>query len=702
MLDKYSKYKHTIQDRETDCGVACTFSLLKYWGKPISYKYIQNKINADGIGTSIIVLQKFLSSFLIRCKVYKVKKYLDIFNNLTISEFPFILFLENNESNHFIIVYEIKNNRIIYSDPKFATIKKSKLSKIISEAKYIISCDARDIRVDDSLLEKESNSHPIIDMFLPERKVIFKILFLSFLISVISLIVTSTFGFLIDFIFISETSSPKILLFLIIVIISLVSIINVIITFIKRRLAFHFSRSIEMRLYNDYMNNMFSMKLINFKNNQNGDYIARLEEGMKIVETFTNFLIGTAIDSVFCVLSFIFLFCINQKLSYIYVLFLIIIFIIIYSYHSKLYINNYSVARSFSNMKSCIIESVSSIESIKLLNQTTFYTKRFNTRLNGYIKEAKKNDKLIQSSLVYQHASLTICNIVILLLGALSVLDKNMTLGQLAIFTSISSFLFNSLSNVISVQFDIEMLSVSYARLRNVFLYSEKENHNEKTELSQIQKIIFKNVTLTLSDYCIFNDMNIQLSKDMNNIVISGYSGSGKTSFANLIIKKEENYTGAILIDNVDIKDIDTDALRSKIIYLSNNDKLFNGTIYENLCLDKVVFSHKVIKVCKDLNILDFINSLPGQFNYIVDDNGKNLSLGQAQRIIMAKALIQNPEVIIFDEIFSNLDIENRNEIISNLQLYNCLKIFISHQPILVEHGKYLEINNKKLCNKKY
>lgn len=159
----------------------------------------------------------------------------------------------------------------------------------------------------------------------------------------------------------------------------------------------------------------------------------------------------------------------------------------------------------------------------------------------------------------------------------------------------------------------------------------------------------------------------------------------------------EENYIGKITINNTDLQSINSKSLRSKIHYISNNKFIITGSIYENLCLGKEFKTNDILNACHNACILEFIESLPKKFDTIILESGKNLSLGQAQRLLIARTLLHNPEVVIFDESMSNIDKTNKKIIMNNLSSYNFIKIFITHDPINEYYDKVFEIKDKNL-----
>ena len=235
--------------------------------------------------------------------------------------------------------------------------------------------------------------------------------------------------------------------------------------------------------------------------------------------------------------------------------------------------------------------------------------------------------------------------------------------------------------------------SINYNRLNQVFDTKSRECAKEGVYLEKVYKIKFINFSLFYNDSILIKNCNFSFENKF--IVVSGNSGAGKSSMVRVLAKLNDNYRGNISINDIDLSEYKQDELTKKIVYLSNNDTLFSDTIINNICLGKRVLKKTVFDVCKDCQILEDILNMPNQFDFRINAENIILSMGQRQRMCLAKSILLEPEVLIMDEALSNIDIETRNKILVALQKYDFMKIIITHDELIIPSAQFVEIINK-------
>ena len=235
------------------------------------------------------------------------------------------------------------------------------------------------------------------------------------------------------------------------------------------------------------------------------------------------------------------------------------------------------------------------------------------------------------------------------------------------------------------------------------------ESLNEK-ELKSLENIDIKleNVSYSYDKQReILKDINVDI-KDKQTVAFVGESGSGKSTITNLLLKVDEVDGGKITLNGINLNDIPFDVLNKKIGFINHNAYIFNTTIRENIIMGKKdATDEEIYEVLKEANLDGFVKSLPNKLDTKVGEGGNLLSGGQKQRLCLARTIIKNPDIYIFDEATSNIDVESEEKIWDSINKLSKEKtvIIISHRLLnvknadkiyLLDDGKIAEAGNHK------
>ena len=211
----------------------------------------------------------------------------------------------------------------------------------------------------------------------------------------------------------------------------------------------------------------------------------------------------------------------------------------------------------------------------------------------------------------------------------------------------------------------IKDFNLSCERVYSLFDSSEfgKEKFGKKHIDNIKGNFEFKDVYFGYNDKEILKGLNFKI-KARETVAFVGKSGAGKTTIFNLLCKMYNIKKGTITIDGIDINELDKDSIRGNITIISQDPYIFNMSIRDNLKLVKSdITEEEMINACKIACLDDYINELPDKYDSLIGEGGINLSGGQKQRLAIARALIQNTQIILFDEATSALDNETQSQI---------------------------------------
>lgn len=246
----------------------------------------------------------------------------------------------------------------------------------------------------------------------------------------------------------------------------------------------------------------------------------------------------------------------------------------------------------------------------------------------------------------------------------------------------------------------IPSINLIYNILENQFVEPEEKSGKEKISGS-VGNIELNNVSYSIGSKKILNKVNL-IIKEGSVIGITGHSGSGKSTVADLLSGLIKNYTGEILIDNSDLKQIKISSLRKKIAFVSQDSFLFNSSIKDNITIaNKDLTENDIIQYAKEAQAYDFIMKQKNKFDTLVEDRGLSLSGGERQRLTIARAFACNSRILVFDEGLSAIDKNVKLKILNHLlkiKKQGKIIIIISHQMNTLEIAdKIYKIEDSKL-----
>ena len=509
----------------------------------------------------------------------------------------------------------------------------------------------------------------------------------------------------------------ELMLFNIIAIIG-ATLLSAFFTFLMRQTIINVSRYIEYELKSEIFNHYQKLSQRFYKNNRIGDMMSRISEDVSKVRMY----VGPAIMySINTITLFIFvitiMISIAPKLSFYALIPLPLLSIIIYRISKVINTRSIFVQEMLAKLSSFTQESFSGISVIKSYTLETFVNKDFD--------DLASKAKTINMNLVKVQAwffplmilLIGLSNLIVIFVGGKQYINDEIEIGVLAEFIVYINMLTWPVAVVGWVTSVVQQAEASQKRI-NKFLNQKVEIKSGKgVEKSFNGEIVFENVTLIYPETNTKAIDNLSFKiKAGEKVGIVGKVGSGKSSLLNLVNRLYDVNEGKVLIGGSNIKDFKLDNLRGLIGNVMQNPYLFSESIKDNIRFGKIdATKEEIEKACKNAAIHKTINSFKDGYDTILGERGLTLSGGQIQRVSIARALIKNPQIFLFDDCLSAVDLDTENKILKNIKVMceNKTTIMVSNRIssikdadkiIVLENGKIIEIGNHKTLmeNKNY
>ena len=415
----------------------------------------------------------------------------------------------------------------------------------------------------------------------------------------------------------------------------------------------------------DIIQRLFKLKMKNFDEIPSGKFQERIKndpEGIFSVFSVVQYNIFNIITEVFMLAYVMYL---NIIIGLIYILGIIIIY-----FYEKYAYEKFEKLEEESKIQreksgTILNEILRGIRDIKLLGITNKVNKMTSETLD---KQSKLDTKISISRMnIYNTTEIVkdILIFIIIFLGIFLININKLTLTTFLIIFMYRNDIFSLVFSYTSLKEYLVKYKVAKNRIMELFdnkkfpieTYGNESIDNIKGEIE------FKNVSFAYNKKEIIHNVSFKVNS-LEDVALVGKSGSGKSTLFNLLTKSYDNYGGIITIDGVDIKKLNQKTLIDSISIISQNPYIFNLSIKDNLKLiDKNITDDDIINACKTARIHDFIETLPDKYNTLLGEGGVNLSGGQKQRLAIARALLKQSKILLFDEATSSLDNITQDEI---------------------------------------
>ena len=674
------RHKFVRQQGIKDCGVTCLYNIIRYYKGNISIDKLRNLTKTDNNGTSIYNIVEASNKLGLKSNAYMCK-----YNSLNKISWPFIAHIKLDEKyDHFIVIKNIKKDKIIVEDPIRGKVIYDKNMFLKEWTNVVITFE----KTNDLVKE---NSKKNICVF--KNRFIITCFLLVFIISILASIFSLLNSFYLSALY-NGFESSKFILFLFL----LLSVIKSIIDYIRNRAIISFDKKLNFKVMNKVYKKILSLPLKYHHSRPVGDIVSRINDLSSIREFVNTILFSSLLDILYMILILIFMFIINKYL-FLLIFLISVIYIILYLFfRNKIYSRSYDLKEKNSLINSYLVESIVGINTIKNCGIEKERINDFKNKYSDLLDSNIKYNKILLNFNLVDNLISSWSNILILFVGYTLVNINLLSFSYLLVANSVIIYYFLSFKNIVSLDNLFINAKNSYKRLENFFV---KENIIKDYGLIFKDKIEFKNVSFKYNCHSYIDNINFTINKN-DFVFIKGPSGVGKSTIFKLLIKELNPNKGSILIDNVNIDELSFKDITDNICFVSQDEIIFTGTILDNIRLYKDVKNEELEKVIKVTGIDKFLKEKNISLNFLLEENGHNVSDGERKRILLARALLQNKKVLILDETTNGIDILSEGNIVRKVkEEYDVTLILISHRyDNLKLFNKVFEIKGGTKCER--
>jgi len=482
----------------------------------------------------------------------------------------------------------------------------------------------------------------------------------------------------------------------------------------------------------ELFDNMIRMKTYFYSKYEVGELISRLNGDTDGIISFGIDLITSILNiAINILISVYFVITISIRLSSIAIFYIPATFLVTYfarKYFKELAKKRKEFGDKYYSFQNEIFSNNIGIKSFQLENIISNEYKGFINKEFNLLKRSIYLGNIMQLA----NSTITVLSsLFIIYLSALLIKDGLLTIGLMVSFNTYINKLFASISQVFGINISLQEIMVSLNRVIEVMdkdsevdsisstdminrksknesnsNFENKIKYGENSNIDKQSKFSLKCVDISFSyeedKENILTNMNISID-DFGLYSIVGTNGCGKSTLAKLLIKLYEIEKGNIYINGLDYSKLSYDFIRSNITYIQKEEFFFNDTIINNIRLsDKSLKETDIENMCRLVGLDELIKTLPNGYETIIGEGGSTLSSGQKQKLSIARALLRETPIYIFDEITANLDGKAEKDIMKIMKEYSkkSIIIFISHKvSAIIDSDKIFILENGKVAD---
>ncbi|WP_257605712.1 MULTISPECIES: colicin V export peptidase/ABC transporter CvaB [Enterobacteriaceae] len=674
LLDlRWQRRVPVIHQTETaECGLACLAMICGHFGKNIDLIYLRRKFNLSARGATLAGINGIAEQLGMATRALSLE-----LDELRVLKTPCIL---HWDFSHFVVLVSVKRNRYVLHDPArgIRYISREEMSRYFTGVALEVWPGSE---FQSETLQTRISLRSLINSIYGIKRTLAKIFCLSVVIEAINLLMPVGTQLVMDH---AIPAGDRGLLTLISAALMFFILLKAATSTLRAWSSLVMSTLINVQWQSGLFDHLLRLPLAFFERRKLGDIQSRFDSLDTLRATFTTSVIGFIMDSIMVVGVCVMMLLYGGYLTWIVLCFTTIyIFIRLVTYGNYRQISEECLVRE-ARAASYFMETLYGIATVKIQGMVGIRGAHW---LNMKIDAINSGIKLTRMDLLFGgiNTFVTACDqIVILWLGAGLVIDNQMTIGMFVAFSSFRGQFSERVASLTSFLLQLRIMSLHNERIADISLHEKEEKKPEIEIVADMGPISLETNGLSYrydsQSAPIFSALSLSVAPG-ESVAITGASGAGKTTLMKVLCGLFEPDSGRVLINGIDIRQIGINNYHRMIACVMQDDRLFSGSIRENICgFAEEMDEEWMVECARASHIHDVIMNMPMGYETLIGELGEGLSGGQKQRIFIARALYRKPGILFMDEATSALDSESEHFVNVAIKNMNITRVIIAHR----------------------
>lgn len=654
------KYPIFLQDNENSCGAYCIKMLLSFYKRDDEIKNIKKRCRLTKEGITVYGLIQVLKEYHLEAKAYQCE-FKHLFEEVNC---PVIIHLKQDDLYHYVVLYKIKDEYFLVGDPAKGLIKMS--YEIFSKQFTGVIIMVNHVGMPLTKRNNYTFQNFLKDHFKQHYQTIIKMVIKTSIISLLTMLFSYYYQLLID-------SFSKYQIYQIILIslgFTILYAFKLLLDYLRRQQILELSKELNQEYALKTMQNLIYQDYDYIDGLEKGTLLSRSQNLFELSQYFIEFYHVIFIDSILILFILFFILSIQLSLFFIVLLMMVLIFLVFYFYSKKLHIENKKILEQKEHLNDGLLEFQENYFQTIQFKVKKMMKNKLGYLYDNYFMDVYHHDEITNRHQIQLEALIQIMIMVVLLFSIFIYKKQQMTLGTVMLVYLLLSYIIDPLMKISAFIAMHDELQIIFERYKEML----PEKRERKKKIKKIKSIELKHVSFSYGyTRPLFDHFLLKIEKS---VFIQGKTGSGKSTLLKLIMNQLQPTKGEIVINGINLQELDLNSYYSHIKYLNKTPVFYKESLRTNIIFDRLFLENKMIELLHYFMLDDLVNGL----DLKLDEQGGFLSSGQGQLVMIIRALLSEPDVLILDEAFSNIDQERLQLLINYLSFQKIIVIIVSHQ----------------------
>ena len=683
------KYSVVLQHSETDCGAACLGAICQHYGRILTLNRLREAVGTGQLGTTMLGLKRGAAALGLNARPVRASP--NIIDNLNSAPLPAII---HWKGYHWVVLHGQRRKKYVIADPAIGIRYVSREELVDSWQDLVMLL----LEPDPSRFEEQQDEvNKGLGRFVGQvwfyRRTIIEASLCAQVIGLLSLAYPFLIQILTDDVLIR--GDRQLLTGLAIAVI-VMNLVNAWLELVEYNLIIHFAQKLELGLILEFARTLLRLPLTYFEARRSGEIVSRLEDVQQINQLVAQVVISLPSQLFIAIISFGFMLFYSVSLTLVAIAIGVFMTASTVVFLPTLQQKVRRVMVLDSENQGVLVETFKGALTFKTTAAAPQLWEELQLRFGSFANQTYRTSQIGIYNATFSKLISSIGSVTLLWYGSTLVFSDRLSIGQLLAFNSMTANFLGLIST--SIQFVDEWTRVKTAidRVTEVIDHTPEtaiDSSKPIVRLAGNADIVCENIGFSYPGRVELLD-NFSLTLPGGQVTaLVGKSGCGKSTLSKLIANLYATHTGNISLGLYNQADIDLDCWRQQVVLIPQDAHFWSRSIIENFTLgNPQITFEQIVRACTVTGADEYISRLPEKYQTILGEFGANLSGGQKQRLAIARAIVNNPPILILDESTGALDPVSEHQVLERLLCYRQgqTTIMISHRPKVIERADYL------------